>query len=335
MVWAYQKGTDQSDYVTCMVLDESHNVIAGITTSGDLADMAVGGWSETQDVVLLSLSPDGDYNWALQYGESGTDEITGVGLGSDGQIFMSGYVDGNEAFSTSTNAYGLTDAWWSAVNATGYPLWASQIGVEGGTVQTYGVSMAVDTSDNLLIVGATTGSLFDTSGGGMDAWYLLSDSLGNIDISYQSVTSGSEYFLKTAVADKVDNIAVAGLLGENLTLGLLGVTSPTMQPTATPTDSHPPTSPPSTTFLPTAVPTSTPPTPFPTPNPTPDSHFIYRVVENFQFQVGDVASNPSTGHSYVGGSSTDSVYGNATNASAVLLQYSGMHTRSAIASTTC
>jgi uncharacterized protein (UPF0548 family) len=101
---------------------------------------------------------------------------------------------------------GNRDVFLTKLDTNGNEIWTKQWGTSEND---YGISVAVDSSDNIYLTGYTFGSLFDVSKGGTDIFLTKLDTNGNEIWSEQWGTSENDYGNSVAV-DSSDNIFVAG-----------------------------------------------------------------------------------------------------------------------------
>jgi hypothetical protein len=143
-------------------------------------------------------------SWAHTWGVAGADWSTGMDFGTTGNIYMSGASDSFKGgFFISTMLTMYTPA--------GDPAWVK---TWGGTMDDWSHDVAVDTSDNVYVVGET----FSFGAGGTDAFILKYDSAGTL--LWQETIGGA--LDDKAVAVDVDAAGNIFLACSTLSWNLLG-----------------------------------------------------------------------------------------------------------------
>lgn len=116
-------------------------------------------------------------SWSCELGGAGQDILVDFDARPSGGLYLVGSAD-----SVADDALGGTDAWVFALDEDGEPLWSRRMGGKGEDRFTRVVSLS---DGGLLALGTTTsedGDLQDNrrGRGGMDAWVVRLDSLGQI-----------------------------------------------------------------------------------------------------------------------------------------------------------
>ena len=101
-LWTRQFGTQGSDYVYSIDVDESNNLYVVGRVDGALPGQISPGGS---DAYLRSYDSDGSEKWTRQFGTADADFAQGVAVDAAGNIYVVGRVDG--AFSGQTNQGGV------------------------------------------------------------------------------------------------------------------------------------------------------------------------------------------------------------------------------------
>lgn len=205
--WLDQFGTAQIDY-GFGVAANGGNIYVGGTTSGSLGGSNVGSY----DAFLCKYSTTGNTVWSAQIGTSGMEQGRGVATDNSGNAYISGHTEGS--FPGATNAGGW-DAFVSKYDASGTPLWTSQLG-SSGIDESYGV--ATDSLGNVYIAGRTNGSL-GTGIGGFDAYLSKFSPAGTLLWTKQVGTGGTESG-NNVVVDNANNVYLTGF-----TTGVIGASS--------------------------------------------------------------------------------------------------------------
>ncbi|MBD1940078.1 DUF4347 domain-containing protein, partial [Microcoleus sp. FACHB-68] len=119
------------------------------------------------DSFISKLNADGSLAWARQLGGSGNAYGRSIAVDSSGNVYTTGYFNGTTDFDPGTGTSNLTsgsnDIFVSKLNADGSFAWAKQL---GGSIGDFGYSIAVDSSGNVYIASAFTGTVdFDPGAG--------------------------------------------------------------------------------------------------------------------------------------------------------------------------
>lgn len=164
VLWTRQFGTTGYDDVLALTLDANEDVIlAGSTNSAFPGYTSLGSF----DLFLRAYDTDGGLLWTRQFGTSGNDDVAGVVVRSDGQIYLAGTAS-NAAWSGHT-AVGQHDIVVTRHSATGQLIGARQF---GSTQSEYTTSGAL-VGDDLLIAGDANGVLpGQTSAGSRDGFVI-------------------------------------------------------------------------------------------------------------------------------------------------------------------
>jgi Beta-propeller repeat len=188
---AWQFGTDTYDSGNGTTIDSSGNVYVTGFTYGAFAGNTSAG---NADVFIAKYNSSGTELWVKQFGTNQDEEGKGIAVDSSGNVYVTGYTYG--AFAGNTSA-GVTDVFIAKYNSSGTELWVKQFGT--GTFE-YGNGIAVDSSDNVYVIGETFGTLAgNTSAGDYDV----------LIAKYNS--SGTELWVKqfgTGTADSGNGIAI-------------------------------------------------------------------------------------------------------------------------------
>ena len=168
LLWARQLGTSTDDHSRAVTTDAAGNIFITGWTTGDLdpgdEHLYIGG----RDAFVSKYDPSSESfapEWTVQLGTSGTDESYGVAADSDGNVFITGWTEGDLGEQTNK---GGPDAFLSKIDTSGNVLWTQLFGTSSGDKS---LGVAVDGGDNVLISGYTYGSLDGhTNAGQTDAF---------------------------------------------------------------------------------------------------------------------------------------------------------------------
>ena len=251
LLWTEQIGTPDLDNFEGIVTDSDGNVYLSGSTKQPIA----GSFTEFNiSTFLAKYDSQGNLLWNQQLGLSGA-ESTGVTTDSNGDIYISGSIQGNPgngaflskydsqgsllwnqqlgtsgsevsagvATDINNNIYvsGVTDGEDGDASLTKYDsqgnlLWARQL---GSSEYDYAQDVTTDINNNIYISGGTNGSLDGSNVGLNDAWVAKYDSQGNLLWTRQLGTSDSDSSEGVAT-DSDGNVYISGS-----TQGTLGETN--------------------------------------------------------------------------------------------------------------
>ncbi len=189
--WATYFGGTGSDYSYGVKTDGVGNVyITGYTSSQN--GIATPGAYQTNfngvtEAFLAKFSPTGSLLWGTYYGGSDYEEAVALALDPLGNIYITGYTQSTNVFSSpgahqSSNA-GSTDAFLAKFDPSGNRLWGT---FYGGIDDDYAADVAVDIFGNVFISGsspsvsgiATAGGFQNSNAGFADAFLVKFNSTG-------------------------------------------------------------------------------------------------------------------------------------------------------------
>ena len=153
-LWIQQFGSAGDDHAYAATTSPSGNTYIGGSTTGNLGKANAG----LTDAFIAKYDATGAQLWLKQFGTTADDDVEGITLAKNGDIIVTGGTSGNLA---STNA-GQSDAYIAEYDPTGNQVWTYQF---GGSGDDWGEGAAVDSSDNVIVDGATSGSLSGTNQG--------------------------------------------------------------------------------------------------------------------------------------------------------------------------
>jgi hypothetical protein len=188
LLWTRQLGTAVYEESAEVAVDASGNAYICGPTFGILGDSSAG----SRDAFLVKYDPSGSILWTRQFGTSSEDGGQSVVVDAYGNIYVSGWTEGNL---DGSNA-GAWDAFLAKFDSSGSLLWKRQIGTSSVD---YSESVAVDASGNAYISGYTEGSLGGPNAGGPDAFLAKYDSSGSLLWTRQIGTSDYDHSLSVAV----------------------------------------------------------------------------------------------------------------------------------------
>ncbi len=164
LLWGTYYGGSDFDYSSAISTDGLGNVYitgptesdTGIATSGAYQTSLAG----VTDAFLAKFTNSGNLSWATYYGGSNADQAEGISTDAKGNIFITGFSQGNNGIATS-GAYqtfnaaknGGVNAFLAKFNSLGNLIWGTYY---GGTEGVNPNSLCSDDSGNLFITGNTS-----------------------------------------------------------------------------------------------------------------------------------------------------------------------------------
>ena len=147
VLWNRQFGTNRSDESYAIAADAFGNVYASGFTDGNFEGQSKGG----RDAFILKLDDAGTTVWRRQVGTTSTDRSDGVAVDEHGNVYITGMTRGALAAPIA----GSDEAFVSAFNANGVPVWSYQIGTAGIDE---GQGIATDRNGAVYATGYVTGT---------------------------------------------------------------------------------------------------------------------------------------------------------------------------------
>lgn len=229
----YYGGVGDDNASSCTI-DVSGNVyIAGVTTTSVGTGIAIPSAHQNfngggQDGFLVKFNTTGVRQWGTYYGGSASDWVNACTTDASSNVYISGFTQTPSSTIIATagahqTVYnGGNDAILIKFNTNGVRLWGTYYGANGNE-RSWGC--AVDTSGNICMSGftspyagtviATAGSWQSTSGGFIDGYLAIFDSMGVRQWSTYYGGNVDDYGYGCA-ADKKGNIYFCGLAGSNV-----------------------------------------------------------------------------------------------------------------------
>jgi hypothetical protein len=157
--WILQLGTTADDDAVALAPDGEGGVIVAGSTAGSLGGPNQGGY----DPWLAHFDASGHQIWIAQFGGVAVDHARSISSDGAGGTFIAGWTKG----SLGGPSMGYWDAWLARCDATGNPIWISQL----GTDQEDGAdAIASDGAGGAFVAGETNASLGGPKKGKIDAW---------------------------------------------------------------------------------------------------------------------------------------------------------------------
>ncbi|MCX6209796.1 MAG: SBBP repeat-containing protein, partial [Bacteroidetes bacterium] len=151
-VWAKTIGNTGTDYITGISVDANNNVIAtgyfNGTVDFDPSSSSTFNLTATntqQDLFILKLNASGNFVFAKQIGGAGYDEVNGISLDANNNIYIAGDFDGTADFDPSASTNSLTSSngasFVAKYTSNGNFVWVKKFENADG-IPIYGMSVA-------------------------------------------------------------------------------------------------------------------------------------------------------------------------------------------------
>lgn len=221
LVWAKKIGGPGTDFGYGIAVDSSSNVyITGTFASTADFDPDSGSCNLTSrgmvDIFIEKLDKSGNFVWAEQIGDTGTDHSHGIVVLNSG-VYITGYFGGTVDFNPGTETYfltatGIRDVFVEKLDTAGRFIWAKSM---ASTDQAWGNSIAVDKAGNVYTTGTFSGNLnvsqsLQFSSIGFDVFIQKLDSNGNLLWAKSMGGQGMDIGISLAV-DALGNSYSTGL----------------------------------------------------------------------------------------------------------------------------
>ena len=202
-LWTRQLGTSSTDLSASVATDASGNVFISGYTFGSLGGQSsVGGG----DAFVSKYDALGNPLWTRQFGTSDYDVSLGVAADTDGNVFITGFTEG-DLYGPNAGDAGTYDAFLSKYDTLGNPVWTRQLGTSSLDASW---AAATDANGNILISGETNGSIGgQSSAGSVDAFVRKYDASGNTLWTRQLGTSSTDLSASVAT-DASGNVFISG-----------------------------------------------------------------------------------------------------------------------------
>ncbi len=223
VLWVRQGGGTGYNGAYRVALDGSGNVLVSgyFDTSaafGAAHVTAVGG----RDMFVAKYDGSGNLLWIRTGGSSGNDYAHGLGVDAAGNVYATGFIEGNATFSGSAlTCSGARDIYLVKYDSAGNLLWLKRA---GGTGADGAVRLAVDAAGNSHLTGFfTADASFDNitlhySGGtGNDAFVAKYDPAGNV-LWATGFGGTSDEFAEAIGVDNSGNVYAAGIFNGSFTV---------------------------------------------------------------------------------------------------------------------
>ncbi len=212
LLWVQKIAYVSSAYMYDLVLDSNGNIyVTGYfhnsITFGANTLTATG----NKDIFIAKYSNNGTLQWVQQAGGTGDDEGKGLGLDSDGNLYITGTIFGNVTFGGKTYLSSGHSVFTVKFDSNGAIQWLRR-GICTNSITSN--SMVVDTDGKVTVIGTFLGNVtfgFDTytSAGAPDVFLVQYDSDGNLIWVKRMGGTGIEYGMDIAL-DTENNIIITG-----------------------------------------------------------------------------------------------------------------------------
>jgi len=157
-LWALAIGGPSWEEATGVATDSFGNIY--LTGHFESSQLAVGSvtltnaGSNTKDIFLIKLSPQGQVLWAQSFGGSDVDFGQAIAVGPTGDVAITGvfWSNGFTIGATALTSSGQADIFVARLDANGQPLWAQKA---GGTDSEIPFGIAFDPTDHIVVVGTS------------------------------------------------------------------------------------------------------------------------------------------------------------------------------------
>ncbi len=145
---ALQFGTQASDLAAALAIDGEGAIWVAGYTYGAFEGSNRGG----SDALLAKYSSKGVQQKRIQLGSNKDDKATGVAVGADNSVYVSGWTEG----AVTGTSFGARDIFLAQYTSAGTELWRKQL---GSADYDEGRAIAVNDSGTVFVGGSTTGAL--------------------------------------------------------------------------------------------------------------------------------------------------------------------------------
>ena len=227
-IWARAVGGNQWDEAQAIVSDNEGNVyVSGYFRGTVDFDPSISTHFKTavgeDDIFVMKLSSNGSFEWVQTVGGSDSEEGHSLTLDQDGNIFVTGYYEGNIDFPVGSGIESLnsqtpwgSDYFLLKLNNNGNLLWAKSFGGEGNDIAT---SIHCDNNGNIFMTGQFMGTAdfstsdipFElTSNGDTDIFLQKLDNNGNLQWVRTIGSTGND-FGQSITSDPAGNLYMSGM----------------------------------------------------------------------------------------------------------------------------
>jgi hypothetical protein len=159
IVWSKQFGTNGDEDIQWSAIDNAGCVYITGSTTGILKDRNFG----KEDIFVVKYKPDGEMEWAGQFGTDSTDSGKGIYVDNKGYIYLTGMTGGK----LEQSSFGKTDGFVIKLDTKGKPLFVSQFGISGDD---YSYAITGGSIGDIFVCGSTWGDLGAKNKGFIDGF---------------------------------------------------------------------------------------------------------------------------------------------------------------------
>lgn len=209
-IWTKQFGTSEDEDILWSAIDGKGSVYITGSTKGALSGKSFG----KDDVFVVKYNPDGQMEWAKQFGTDSTDIGCGIYADNKGYIYITGTTSGT----LGQSSLGKSDGFIMKLDAKGNQLLTTQFGT---AADDRSIAITGDGNSTLYVCGSTWGDIAAKNKGMIDAYLgSFKDNCEKISFT-QFGTEGFDMALQL-VADDEKNIYVGGSTSGNLGCDQIG-----------------------------------------------------------------------------------------------------------------
>jgi hypothetical protein len=153
--WARLYGGSGNDLISSIAVDQSDNIYICGTSTSDWDHYTPGNLNTGQgDILVVKLDTDGNLVWVKLIGSPGNDEATGIALDPSGNVFITGYSDGDLSGYINQGKEDIIVAKLSPEN--GDLLWLEGL---GSAEHDIGSAICIDNQNDIIVTGSAQGRL--------------------------------------------------------------------------------------------------------------------------------------------------------------------------------
>jgi hypothetical protein len=204
IIWTRQFGTEADEDILWSAIDNKGCVYITGSTQGAMNGQHFG----KEDIFVVKYNPDGNMEWARQFGTDSTDIGQGIYADKKGFVYITGMTMGR----LGQACQGKGDAFLMKLSEAGEEIFTVQFGT---SADDYGISVTGDGNATLYVCGSTWGDLGGRNKGFIDAYVGTFTDAGKPVKFMQFGTDGFDMALQLTVDDE-KNIYVGGSTSGNL-----------------------------------------------------------------------------------------------------------------------
>jgi hypothetical protein len=200
-LWQKAFNSSDSNRANGITTDSSDNIYITGETSGSLINNNnVGGI----DYYVAKYDVNGSQLWVKQFGTSSEDHSTGVSAEKNGNVYVTGYSNGNLPGNSNS---GNNDAFVVKYDANGNQIWAKQFGTLS---EDRANGIIADSSGNVYVTGYTNGSLSGNNNLGSNDAFIAKYNATGTQLWIKQFGTSSDDYAKGISIDASGNTYVTG-----------------------------------------------------------------------------------------------------------------------------